>query len=160
MGDQPIKIIVIDDHPVVLEGLTSGLSQYPHVDIVGTAVNVEDARTLIMGGSFDLMVTDLNMPEVEDGLGLISFCNEHVSACKVIVLTYSNRPEDIFRANQAGAAAYLIKDSDLDEIAEAFNIVNDGGRPPLKPELEAALWQKLKDRAPDELPHALTEREW
>lgn len=160
MGDQPIKIIVIDDHPVVLEGLTSGLSQYLHVDIVGTAVNVEEARALILSASFDLMVTDLNMPEVEDGLGLISFCNEHTSDCKVIVLTYSNRPEDIFRANQAGAAAYLIKDSDLDEIAEAFKIVNDGGRPPLKPELEAALWQKLKDRTPDDLPHDLTEREW
>ncbi|MHB1361759.1 MAG: response regulator [Thermoleophilia bacterium] len=160
MGDQPIKIIVIDDHPVVLEGLTSGLCQYPHVDIVGTAVSVEEARALILRGNFDLMVTDLNMPEVEDGLGLISFCNEHATDCKVVVLTYSNRPEDIFRANQAGAAAYLIKDSDLDEIAEAFNIVKDGGRPPLKPELEAALWRKLKDRAPADLPHDLSEREW
>ena len=160
MSEQPIKVIIIDDHPVVLEGLTSGLSQYPNLNIVGTAVNVDDARQLILNGDFDLMVTDLNMPEVEDGLGLISFCNENVADCKVVVLTYSNRPEDIFRANQAGAAAYLIKDSDLDEIAEAFNIVHGGGRPALKPELEAALWQKLKDRASGELPNGLTEREW
>lgn len=160
MGAEKIRIILIDDHPVVLEGLISGLSQYPLLEITGTADNVEVARKLIERGDFDLMVTDLNMPEVEDGLGLIGFCTDHIADCKVVVLTYSNRPEDIFRANQAGAHAYLIKDSDLDEIAEAFNIVHAGGRPPLKPELEAALWQKLQDNGPDEFPHGLTEREW
>ncbi len=160
MNTTPIKIILIDDHPVVLEGLTSGLSQYPTLEIVGTAVNVDEARRLIAAGGFDLMVTDLNMPEVEDGLELVSFCAERMPECKVVVLTYSNRPDDIFRANQAGACAYLIKDSDLDEIAEAFGIVNAGGRPPLKPELEAALWRMLKESTPDELPHGLTDREW
>jgi len=160
MSDKPIKIILIDDHPVVLEGLTSGLNQYPELKIVGTAVNVADARELIAEGGFDLMVTDLNMPEVDDGLGLIDFCASLDSGCKVVVLTYSNRPDDIFRANQAGASAYLIKDSDLDEIAEAFGIVHAGGRPPLKPELEAALWQKLQDAPSEKLPYDLTEREW
>jgi len=160
MGTEQIKIILIDDHPVVLEGLTSGLNQYPVLDIVGTAVNVEEARRLIDGGRFDLMVTDLNMPEVADGLNLIHFATSRLPDCKIVVLTYSNRPEDIFRANQAGACAYLIKDSDLDEIAEAFSIVYAGGRPPLKPELEAALWQKLRETTPDELPNGLSEREW
>jgi len=115
---------------------------------------------LISAGGFDLMVTDLMMPEVEDGLDLIKFCTSHLTDCKVVVLSYSNRPEDIFRANQAGANAYLIKDSDLDEIAEAFDIVWGGGRPPLKPELEAALWHKLQENSPDEFPQGLTEREW
>lgn len=160
MGTTPIKIILIDDHPVVLEGLTSGLSQYPDLDIVGTAVNVQDAKSLISAGGFDLMVTDLNMPEVEDGLDLVHFCTSQIPGCKIVVLTYSNRPDDIFRVNQAGACAYLIKDADLDEIAEAFSIVHAGGRPALKPELEAALWQKLQENSPDELPHGLSEREW
>jgi len=52
MGTTPIKIILIDDHPVVLEGLTSGLRQYPDLDIVGTAVNVQDAKSLISAGGF------------------------------------------------------------------------------------------------------------
>ncbi|MHB9111196.1 MAG: response regulator transcription factor [Thermoleophilia bacterium] len=160
MGAEQIRIILIDDHPVVLEGLTSGLSQYPLLEITGTANSVNDARRLISEGDFDLMVTDLMMPEVEDGLDLINFCASHIPDCKVVVLSFSNRPEDIFRANQAGANAYLIKDSDLDEIAEAFTIVHAGGRPPLKPELEAALWQKLQENGPDEFPHGLTEREW
>ncbi|MDO8736665.1 MAG: response regulator transcription factor [Thermoleophilia bacterium] len=160
MSTEPIKIILIDDHPVILEGLTSGLSEYPRLEITGTASSVDDARRLISAGGFDLMVTDLMMPEVEDGLGLINFCTSHIDDCKVVVLSYSSRPEDIFRANQAGANAYLIKDSDLDEIAEAFNIVHGGGRPPLKPELEAALWQRLQDIGPDEFPQGLTEREW
>ncbi|MHB1324647.1 MAG: response regulator [Thermoleophilia bacterium] len=160
MGTVPIKIILIDDHPVVLEGLTSGLSQYPDLDIVGTAVSVQDAKSLISAGGFDLMVADLNMPEVEDGLDLVHFCTAQIPGCKIVVLTYSNHPDDIFRANQAGAYAYLVKDSDLDEIAEAFSIVHAGGRPALKPELEAALWQKLQDNSPDVLPHGLSEREW
>lgn len=160
MSAEQIRIILIDDHPVVLEGLTSGLNQYPLLEITGTASNVEDARGLISQGSFDMMVTDLMMPEVEDGLELISFCTGLLTDCKVVVLTYSNRPDDIFRANKAGAHAYLIKDSDLDEIAAAFSVVHEGGRPPLKPELEAALWQKLQENGPDEFPHGLTEREW
>jgi DNA-binding NarL/FixJ family response regulator len=160
MSMEPIKIILIDDHPVVLEGLTSGLGQYPLLKITGTANNVDDARRLITRGDFDLMVTDLMMPEVQDGLDLIGFCTERIADCKVVVLTYSSRPEDMFRANQAGAHAYLIKDSDLDEIADAFSIVHGGGCPPLKPELEAALWQKLKENGPDEFPLGLTEREW
>lgn len=160
MGTEQIRIILIDDHPVVLEGLISGLSQYPLLEIAGTANSVEDARRLISRGDFDLMVTDLMMPEVEDGVDLINFCTTHIPDCKVVVLSFSNRPEDIFRANKAGAHAYLIKDSDLDEIAEAFTIVHAGGRPPLKPELEAALWQKLQENGPDGFPHGLTEREW
>lgn len=160
MCAEQIKIILIDDHPVVLEGLSSGLSQYPQLEITGTANSVDVARGLISNGDFDLMVTDLNMPDAEDGLGLINFCTDLIPDCKVIVLTYSSRPDDIFRANQAGAHAYLIKDSDLDEIAEAFSIVHGGGRPPLKPELEAALWKKLQENGPDEFPRGLTDREW
>lgn len=155
-----IKIMLIDDHPVVLEGLTAGLNQYPNLDIVGTATGVSQAREKIKEGGFDIMVTDLNMPEVRDGLELIRYAGEVNPQARIVVLTYSNRPDDVFQANQAGADAYLVKDSDLDEIAEALAIIHAGGRPPLRPELEAALWRKLKESAPHGLPNGLTEREW
>ena len=132
----------------------------PNISIVGTAVDVDSARLRIMEGGFDLLVTDLNMPEVCDGLELIRFASERSLECKIVVLTYSTRPDDIFQANRAGAHAYLTKDCDLQEIAEAFAMVRDGGRPPLSPELKAALWQKLKDGGPDVRPLGLSEREW
>ncbi len=160
MNDGVIKIMLVDDHPVVLEGLTAGLNQYEKLDIIGTATGVSQAREEIKKGGFDILVTDLNMPEVGDGLELIRYAGEVNPQARIVVLTYSNRPDDVFQANQAGADAYLVKDSDLDEIAEALAVVHAGGRPPLRPELEAALWRKLKEGVPQGLPHGFTEREW
>lgn len=160
MENGEIKIVVVDDHPVVLEGLTSGLGQFPYINIVGTAFDVAGARLRIEQGGFDLLVTDLNMPEVQDGLDIIRYACHKLPDCKIVVLTYSNRPDDIYQANRAGAHAYLVKDCNLDEIAESFHVVMAGGRPPLSPDLEAALWCKLQESTPGELPHALNDREW
>ncbi|MHB1391183.1 MAG: response regulator transcription factor [Thermoleophilia bacterium] len=160
MNADAINIYVVDDHPVVLEGLVSGLGQYPGVNIVGSASDVTAARSGIDAGGFDLLVMDLNLPTVDDGLGLLRFVTQNHPACKVMVLTYSNRPEDVFEANAAGAHAYLVKDCDLDEIAAAFETVMAGGRPPLKPEMEAALWERLRKVLPHAQPYDLSEREW
>lgn len=159
MNENKIRILLVDDHPVVLEGLASGLRQFPGISIWGTSSSLEDALAKVDEGGFDLLLTDLNLPEVTDGLQLISHASNN-SECKIVVLTYSNRPDDIFNANQAGAHAYLVKDSGLNEIARALEIVNLGGRPPLSPELEAALWQKLKESPPETPPCELSEREW
>ena len=155
-----IKVALIDDHPVVLEGLSSGLSHFPDIDVVGTATGSDEARSLIGAGGFDILVTDLNLPEPGDGLELIEYAAALDGDFKIMVLTYSDRPDDVFHANQAGACAYLIKDADLEEIADALSVVHKGGRPPLSPELESALWQKLKDSRPVNLPYGLSEREW
>jgi len=151
---------VVDDHPVVLEGLIAGLSQYPDINIVGSAHDVTAARAGVEAGGFDLLVMDLNMPTVDDGLDLLRFVTGNHPAFKVMILTYSTRPEDVFEANAAGAHAYLIKDCDLDEIAAAFETVIAGGRPPLKPELEAALWERLREVPPRDKPYDLSDREW
>jgi len=160
MGKSPIKIVIVDDHPVVLEGLSAGLSGYKHIQVVGTAVDLQGGRQLVDAGGFDQLVTDLYLSEIRDGLQLIRYACKKNPDCKIVVLTYSTQPEDIFDANRAGADAYLVKDTDLDEIARALTIVQEGGRPALKPELEAALWSKLKSALPAELPYGLNEREW
>ena len=155
-----IKVALIDDHPVVLEGLSSGLSHFPDIDVVGTATGSDDARSLIQAGGFDILVTDLNLPEIRDGLELIEYSASLDGDFKIVVLTYSDRPDDVFNANQAGACAYLIKDANLEEIADALSIVYKGGRPALSPELESALWQRLKNSRPAHMPYDLSEREW
>lgn len=160
MDECQTRIIIVDDHPVVLEGLAAGLAQYPGIDIEGTATGADHGRHLIEAGDYDILVADLNLPEVADGLDLIRFASERQPDSKIVVLSYSDKPDDVVAANQAGADAYLVKDINLDEIAEALVIVDKGGRPPLKPELEATLWRKLQDSGPDVLPYDLTEREW
>lgn len=158
--EEDIRVFLVDDHPVVLEGLTSGLSEYTGIDIVGSALSTHEARRAIETGGFDLLVMDLNLPDVEDGLELLRFAASACPECKIVILTYSDRPEHIFETNQAGAHAYLVKDLDLDDIAHALRIVMTGGRPALKPELEAALWWKLREVPPAEIPYGLSHREW
>lgn len=158
--DMEIKVFLVDDHPVVLEGLHSGLGEYPGINIVGTARSPAEARGAITNGGFDLLLMDLNLPDVEDGLALIRFAIGTCPQSKVVVLTYSDSPDHVFEANQAGAHAYLVKDVDLDDIADALSVVMSGGRPSLKPELEAALWRKLREVPAAEIPYGLSQREW
>jgi DNA-binding NarL/FixJ family response regulator len=160
MNSKGINILLVDDHPVVLEGLASGLEQFPNIRIWGAAVGLKEACSLVDRGGFNLLLADLNLPEVADGLELIHYTCSRMPQCKIVVLTYSDHPDDIFHANQAGAHAYLVKDIGIEEIAKALEIVHGGGRPALSPDLEAALWQRLKESPPDSSPYGLNEREW
>lgn len=160
-SNDKIRVLFVDDHPVVLEGLSSGLNQYPHIEIVGTAGSVEEGMPLIDRGGFDLLTVDLFLTNGNrDGLDLLRYARAKEADCKVIIISFSRLIDDIYAANQAGADAYLVKDSDLDEIAEAIRTVHDGGRPSLSPDLEAALWARLQEGGAAELPRGLSEREW
>ncbi|RJQ47705.1 MAG: DNA-binding response regulator [Gaiellales bacterium] len=159
-GKLAVSLLLVDDHPVVLEGLSSGLAQFPELNISGTAASLAEAKLLIEQGGFDLLVTDLNMPEVSDGIELIRYAGIQQPGAKIVVLTYSDSVDNIYQVNQAGAHAYIIKDCDLEEIATSLLLVHRGGRPPLKPELEASLWRKFRETSPDEPPYGLNEREW
>ena len=160
MKSPVIRIAIVDDHPVVLEGLSAALAQYPNIKVVCTAADLKAGMELVDRGGFDLLVTDLYLSEVRSGLDLMRYARKKMAGCKVVVLSYSHFPDDIFDANQAGADAYLVKDSDLDEIAGAISIIRDGGRPPLKPEIEAILWKRLQQTPRDKLPMDFSEREW
>lgn len=139
-----IRAILVDDHPVFLEGLCLGLSNDPDVDIAATANDFAAGKELIETCDFNLLVTDLYLFDQRDGLELLRLVSEGRPDCKSVVLTYSTRPEDVLDANDAGAVAYLIKDSELAQIVRAFKTVSAGGRPPLPPSLEAALWEKAR----------------
>ncbi|MCX6005746.1 MAG: response regulator transcription factor [Chloroflexi bacterium] len=120
-----IKILIVDDHPVVREGIGAMLKREPDFKIVGEASNgleaVEQAREL----SPDVILMDLRMPEM-DGVEAISRIKEAKPEVKFIILTTFSDDEYIFKGIAAGARAYLLKDAPREELFKAIRAVSRG----------------------------------
>jgi DNA-binding NarL/FixJ family response regulator len=120
-----IKLLIVDDHPVVREGIGAMLKREPDFKIVGEASNgleaVEQAREL----SPDVILMDLRMPEM-DGVEAITRIKEAKPEVKFIILTTYSDDEYIFKGIAAGARAYLLKDAPRDELFKAIRAVYRG----------------------------------
>lgn len=146
----PITLLIADDHPVVREGLAAMFNRRPDLRTIAEAVNGAEAVRLALDLRPDVVLMDLNMPEL-GGVDAITQIRAAWPEARVVVMTTFDGDEDIFRALQAGARAYLLKDTPRDEIIETVRIVHAGGK--RIPEEIAA---KLADRM---LSEPLTERE-
>lgn len=147
---EPITLLIADDHPVVREGLAAMFNRRPDLRTVAEAVNGVEAVRLALELRPNVILMDLNMPEL-GGVDAITQIRSAWPEARVVVMTTFDGDEDIFRALQAGARAYLLKDTPRDEIVETVRIVHAGGK--RIPEEIAA---KLADRL---LAEPLTERE-
>jgi DNA-binding NarL/FixJ family response regulator len=122
---EAIKLLIVDDHPVVREGIGAMLKREPDFKIVGEASNgleaVEQAREL----SPDVILMDLRMPEM-DGVEAITRIKEAKPEVKFIILTTYSDDEYIFKGIAAGARAYLLKDAPREELFKAIRAVYRG----------------------------------
>ncbi len=120
-----IRVLIVDDHPVVREGIGSMLKKETDFRVVGEASNgleaLEKAREL----SPDLVLMDLRMPEM-DGVEAISRIRAEKPDIKFIILTTYSDDEYIFKGIAAGARAYLLKDAPRDELFKAIRMVSRG----------------------------------
>ena len=120
-----IKILIVDDHPVVREGIGAMLARQPDFQIVGEASNglqaIEKAREL----SPDVVLMDLRMPEM-DGVEAIGRIRAEKPEVKFIILTTYSDDEYILKGIAAGARAYLLKDAPRDELFKAIRAVYKG----------------------------------
>ena len=120
-----IRIVIADDHPVVREGLGALVSSQQDMKIVSEAANGRQAVQQFLLHRPDVLLLDLRMPEM-NGMETIQAILEKTPNAKIIVLSTYDGDEDVYRALQAGAKAYLLKDSPRAQLLESIRGVYSG----------------------------------
>jgi len=121
-----IRILVADDHPVVRDGLVAMLSTQPDFLVVGQASTGSEVLTNIEIAQPDIVLLDLEMPELDGVEALEQVTSDHPDV-KVLVFTAFDDDERIVGAVQAGAQGYLLKGSPRDEVFDAIRVISQGG---------------------------------
>jgi DNA-binding NarL/FixJ family response regulator len=121
-----IRIAIADDHPVVREGLVAMLETEPDFQVVGTAATGAEAVALVARTDPDLMLLDLELPEL-DGVGVLHRLVAEGARVRVIVFTVFDTDDRIIAAVEAGAAGYLLKGAPRAELFAAVRTVAAGG---------------------------------
>ena len=124
-SNKKIKILIVDDHVVVREGLSAMLSREPNIEVVGEAENGAQAIDKADKLKPDIVLMDLRMPEV-DGVEAMQRIKQQHPEINFIVLTTYDNDEYIFKGIEAGARAYILKDSPREELFRAINAVYKG----------------------------------
>jgi len=151
----PIRVFIVDDQPVVRQGLSAFLMAMEDMEICGQASNGRDLLQALETARADIILMDLKMPEM-DGLAATKVVLENNPKARIIVLTSYHSDEMVKEALQAGAMGYVLKNATAEEIATAIrNAMVD--RRTLAPEAADALIRMSK--APASPGHDLTDRE-
>jgi DNA-binding NarL/FixJ family response regulator len=149
-----VRVLVVDDHGVVRQGLRMFLALDGDVEVVGEATNGAEAVALARELQPDVVLMDLVMP-VMDGIAATAEIRRELPATEVVALTSVLEDASVVGAVQAGAIGYLLKDTQADELRRAIRAAAQG-QVQLAPEAAARLVREV--RAPEN-PEALTERE-
>lgn len=139
----PIRLVLIDDHPVVREGLRRMLAAQADFDIVGVAENGQAGVELVATLQPDVALMDLRMP-VLDGVGAIREIKRRKLATHVLVLTTFDSDSDIVKAVEAGATGYLLKDAPRDELFRAIRSAAQG-QTVLTPKVASRLITRMRE---------------
>jgi DNA-binding NarL/FixJ family response regulator len=122
-----IRILCVDDHPIVLDGLSALIAIQPDMEIVATALTGASALKAFREGKPDVTIVDLRLPDMS-GLELIKALREIDARAKTIVLSSYDGDADIQRALNAGAQGYVAKGLVRDELLNAVRTVAKGGK--------------------------------
>jgi DNA-binding NarL/FixJ family response regulator len=121
-----IRVLVVDDHPIVRDGLVGVLQDQPDLQVVGAAASAEEALALAQRCQPDVVLLDLEMPGT-DGIAILPRLLAAPAAPRVLVFTAYDADDQVFGAIRAGAAGYLLKGAEVAEIVRAIHSVHDGG---------------------------------
>ena len=137
-----VGVLIVDDHPVVRTGIRGMLAGQPDFEVVGEAVNGQEAVDLVGRLNPDVVLMDLRMPGT-DGVAATSRIRKDYPGTRVLVLTTSDSGADILRAVEAGATGYVLKDAPREELYGAIRAAAEG-KPLLAPDVAAHLVERVR----------------
>ncbi|GAA1509431.1 response regulator transcription factor [Kribbella lupini] len=141
-----VRVLVVDDHPIVRSGLSGMLAVTDDIEVVGEAGDGEEALALVEATRPDVVLMDLRMPR-RDGVSATGAIVSGYPATKVLVLTTYDTDSDILHAVEAGAAGYLLKDTPHAELLDGIRAASRG-ETVLAPPVAARLMSRLRTPAP------------
>jgi two-component system NarL family response regulator len=155
MPDSKITVMCVEDHSVVREGISLIINLQPDMRVVAAAATGEEGLELFRLHKPDVTLMDLQLPGMS-GLETIRAIRQESSDARIIVLTMYEGDEDIFRALEAGAVSYLLKDARSEEVVRTVRGVRTGERP-IAPEIAARLAERTTLRQLSHREHEVLE---
>ena len=158
--DTPVRVLIVDDHALFRQGVSSILRTQPAIEVVGEAGDGRAAVTMYQHLTPDAVVMDINMP-VMDGIEATRQIKELDPSARILILTVSDTDESLFEAVKVGASGYVLKNAAPDTVVESIIRVSRG-EPVIPGNLAVRIiheMSKPKDRKPVPDVDALTERE-
>ena len=160
-GREPVRVVVVDDQELFRRGLTMLLAAEDDIEVVGEAGDGIAATDLATTAVPDVVLMDVRMPK-RSGIEACLSIKEAAPSAKIIMLTVSDEEGDLYDAVKSGASGYLLKDSSIDEVAQAVRVVADG-QSLISPSMAVKLIDEFKQMSRtdrDQVPTPkLTERE-
>ena len=120
-----MTVLIVDDHPVVRQGLRVLLDVHDGIDVTGEAADGAEALAMAAEQAPDVILLDLKLPGL-DGIGVLRELRARGSTSRVLVLTSGNDPTQVSLALRSGASGFLYKDVDPDALVRAIRAVHDG----------------------------------
>ncbi|MES2133180.1 MAG: response regulator transcription factor [Bacteroidota bacterium] len=148
-----IKVFIIDDHQLIIEGIRSLLETEKDIEWVGSAKLPDELMTILKKEQPDVLLMDISLPQ-KSGLDLCKEVRQKYPAIHIIGISTSEQPSIIRKMIENGASGYLLKDASKKEIIEALHTVVSG-----KTYVSFSVAQALKNKTPDESLPVLTRRE-
>ncbi|MCE8511079.1 response regulator transcription factor [Ruegeria pomeroyi] len=127
MTDTPVRVLIVDDHPMVAEGIQAILESYDDIQVIGTVGDGREAVGRALALLPDVILMDLNMPGL-GGLGATEIILEQMPDTRILILSMHDSPEYISTALSHGAMGYVLKDVPTEEIKQAVDAVMRGER--------------------------------
>ena len=124
-NQKQIRVLLVDDHPVVRRGLASCLAVHQHVIIAGEAADGREALAKARQLSPDIVLMDIDMPQI-NGLSATEMLRRENPNLKVLILSMHHHPEYVLRILQSGARGYVLKEASPDELLRAIETVHAG----------------------------------
>ena len=163
ISDEPIRVLIVDDHALFRRGLVMVLEQEKDIDLVGEAGDGAEAVNIAQDTMPDVVLMDVRMPR-RGGIEATSQIKAIAPHTKILMLTISDEEADLYDAIKAGASGYLLKEISIEEVANAIRQVH-AGQSMISPSMasklltEFATMVKKTDEKPAAAQPRLTERE-